>query len=57
MVMKGNQTYYGDHFAMYTTIKTLCCILETNLLCVNDISRKSFKVKSIERNERKATKI
>lgn len=27
-----NWTYRGDHFAVYTNIKSLCCILETNIM-------------------------
>ena len=32
MVMDGNQTYCGDHFAVYTNIKLLCCTPETNIM-------------------------
>ena len=28
----ANYTYYGDHFAIHTYIKSLCCILETNIM-------------------------
>ena len=39
MVMDGNQTYCGDHFAMYTNTKSLCCTPETNImLYINYIS-------------------
>lgn len=34
-------TYFGDHFAIYTDIKSLCCIPATNImLYVNDTSIK-----------------
>ena len=29
--MDVNWTYCGDHFAMYTIIKSLCCTPETNI--------------------------
>ena len=30
MVTDVNLTYCGDHFAVYTNIKSLCCTPETN---------------------------
>lgn len=34
-------TYFGDHFAIYTDIKSLCCIPATNImLYVTDTSIK-----------------
>lgn len=27
--MGVNETYYGDHFVIYTNIKSLCCTPET----------------------------
>ena len=37
--MNINQTYYSDHFAIYTNIEALCCIPETDIkLYVNYIS-------------------
>lgn len=38
MVMNVHQTYCGDHFAIYTTIK-LCHTLETNILYISNISK------------------
>lgn len=37
MVMNINITYCGDHFTMYTNIKPLHCMPDTNtiMLCVN----------------------
>lgn len=32
MVTDTNQTYHGDHFAIYTNIKPLCCMPETNIM-------------------------
>ena len=38
MVTGGNQTQCGDHLAMYTNIRSLCCTPETNIrLDVNNI--------------------
>ena len=28
-----NQTYCGDHFAIYKNIELLCCTPETNIIC------------------------
>ena len=33
--MDVNQTYCGDHFAMYTNIKSLCCTPETNIMYID----------------------
>ena len=30
--MDVNETYCGDHFAIYTNIKSLCCTPETNIM-------------------------
>ena len=30
--MYGNGCYCGDHFAIYTNIKLLCCTPETNVM-------------------------
>ena len=30
--MDVNQTYCGDHIAIYTNIKSLCCIPTTNIM-------------------------
>ena len=32
VVMDVNQTYCGDHFAIYTNIESLRCIPETNIM-------------------------
>lgn len=32
MMMDVNETYYGDHFPIYTDTESLCCTLETNTL-------------------------
>ena len=46
MVMDVNQTYCGNHFAMSTNIKSLCCIPKTNItLYVNYTSIKIVKIK------------
>ena len=48
MVTDGNQTYCGDHFAMYTNVESLCCTPETNIkLYVNYTSIKKRR-KSID---------
>ena len=26
------QTFYGDHFAMHTSVESVCCALETNIV-------------------------
>ena len=31
-------TYCGDHFAIYTNIKSLCCIPKTNIIVVQSLS-------------------
>ena len=41
--MDVNLTYYGDHFAVYTKIESLCCTPETNRMCFNHISGKKIK--------------
>ena len=39
MVININQAYCGDHFTIYTNIKSLCCTPETNIMqYVNYIS-------------------
>ena len=30
--MDVNEAYWGDHFAICTNIKSLCCTLETNIM-------------------------
>lgn len=45
MVMEDNKISYGDHVAAYTNIRTLCCLLEINMLYVNDTSIKNLKIK------------
>lgn len=35
MVTDGDQTYYADRFAVYTSVELLCGILETNIMYVN----------------------
>ena len=32
VVMDVNETYYGDHFAIYTYIESLCGAPETNIM-------------------------
>ena len=42
MVTDINQIYCGDHFTMYTNIKSLCCTPGTNImLCVSYSSVKT----------------
>ena len=39
MITDGDQTYYDDHFTMYTNVDSLCCIPKINIiLYVNYIS-------------------
>lgn len=33
MVTDGNETHCGDHFTMYTNVKSLCYTRETNIVC------------------------
>ena len=50
MVMDVNQTYCGDHFAIYSYVESLCCTSETNImLYVNYISIKktSYKMAAV----------
>ena len=32
MVMDVNYTYHGDHFTIYTNVKSFCCTPETNIM-------------------------
>ena len=32
VMMHVNQTYCGDHFAIYTNIESLCCTPEANIM-------------------------
>ena len=32
MVIDGNETYCGGHFAIYTSIESLCCTPEANIM-------------------------
>ena len=41
MVMDVNQTYCGDCFAIYTNIKSLCCMPETNIVCQLYLNKKN----------------
>ena len=44
MVIDVNDTYCGDHFAIYINIESLCCIPETNImLYVNYTSKNGGK--------------
>ena len=44
MMTNINWTYCSDHFAAYTSIKTLCCISEVNkILYQLYITIKNFK--------------
>ena len=65
MAMYVNQTHCGEHFKIYTNVKSLCCTPETNIiLYVNYASKKKvcakenidqveeFKIKSIETESR-----
>ena len=48
MVMDINWTYCGDHFAIYTNIKSLCCTPETKICYVNYTSmKKKEKLKEL----------
>ena len=49
--MNVNETYCGDHFAMYTYIKSLCCTPETNVMLY--VSKKCFiLVKKQKQNQK-----
>ena len=41
--MDVKQTYYSDHFTIYTNTESSCCTLETNMLYANHISVKNEK--------------
>ena len=44
--MDVNETYCGDHFAIYTNIEPLGCTPKTNtMLYVNDTAIKKCKIK------------
>ena len=42
MVIDVNWTHCGDHFAIYTNIKPLCCTPETDI-CINYTSIEQIK--------------
>ena len=47
--MDINQTYYGDHFTIYTNIESLHCTPETNIMfCVNDTEKKKKKIINVK---------
>ena len=41
--MEVDQIYCGDHFAIYTNIKSLCCKPETNVIRQLDLNLKKRK--------------
>ena len=41
--MDINQTYGGDHFAIYTNIESLCCTPETNISIISQSLKKKEK--------------
>lgn len=53
MVTNSNQTYFGDHFAMYTNIQSLCCTDETNIMLHFKIhfNKKELKKKKSHQNK------
>ena len=54
MVTKDNQTYHGDHFVMYKTIKLPCWAPGTNTMFqVNPTSKKKKKPTSTETNRKR----
>ena len=44
MVTDGNQTYCGDHFEMYSSIKSLCCVTGTNAVLQVNYTWKANKL-------------
>lgn len=32
MMLAGGQTYCGDHFAVFTSVQSFCCMPETNIM-------------------------
>ena len=48
MVMAGNCTYCGGHFAIYTNIRS-CCITETNIMLSIILQVKKYNLKKLQR--------
>ena len=46
--MEVNQTYCGDHFAIYIYIKSLCCAPETNIMICQLISIKIGRERELQ---------
>ena len=43
--MDGDWAYYGNHFTAYTSVESLCCTLETNLMLYVNYTIKKKKEK------------
>lgn len=53
MVMGVNQTYYNDHFAIYTNTEPLHYNLEYNVLCqLHSIKKKKKKTQISEKHNK-----
>ena len=57
--MDVNQACWGDHFAIYTIIKSLCCIPETNIILhVNcTLAKKRNKHIQMEKNKKEKAQV
>ena len=40
MMMDGNQTHGGDHFAIYKYIESLCCTPEASIILQGNYTKK-----------------
>lgn len=49
MVINVNWTYCSDHFAMHTSIKSICCTPEANTMVCQLSSNK--KIEKLERKQ------
>ena len=49
MVIYCNQTYHGNHFKMYRSIKPLCCITGTNIVLKVNYTLKTNKQTNSQR--------
>lgn len=43
------QTYFGDHFTIYTNVESCCTLPETNIMYVNYLKQKSKMIKKKEK--------
>ena len=47
MVTDGNQTFCGDHFAVYPNTESLCCTPETNIMLYANYTSIKFFLKGL----------